>query len=69
MEKDFLTTAEVGERLGVQAAHVTRLVKRGLIPHIRNGRRIAIPRVAWETFVAQKAADALDSIREGAVHA
>ena len=66
--KDFLTTQDVGERLGVGVAHVQRLVKQGQLPHVRNGRRIVIPRPAWEAFVASRSADALASLKEG-IHA
>ena len=62
--KDFYTTAEIGERMGVHARHVTFLIKQGRLPFIRNGRRIAIPRPAWEEFVACKSAEALAALKD-----
>jgi len=62
--KDFFTTQDVSEKMGVCVAHIVRLVKQGRLPHIRNGRRIMIPRPAWEAFVASLSADALASLKE-----
>ena len=67
--KDFLTTADIGERMGVGIAHVQRLVKTGRLPHVRNGRRITIPRPAWDAFLAQQSATALAALKEGESHA
>ena len=62
--KDFLTTADVGERLGVGIGQVQHLVKMGRLPYIRNGRRIVIPRPAWDAFVAERSAEALAALKE-----
>jgi len=67
--KDFLTTDEVGERLGVSRQHVARLVHRGGIPAVRSGRLIRIPREAWEQFVASQTVAALASMKEAPGHA
>ncbi len=61
--KDFLTTADVAERLGVGAAQVLKLVGQGRLPYVRNGRRIVIPVPAWEAFVAQRSSDALAALK------
>lgn len=40
-----LTPAETAEALGVSVAHVYRLIRRGVIPATRLGRRLAVPSV------------------------
>ena len=67
--KDFLTTAEVGERLGVTGGHVGRLIKMGRLPFVRNGSRLVIPKPAWNAFVAERSAEALAAVKEGEAHA
>ena len=62
--KDFLTTADVGERLGCGIAHISKMVKAGRLPHVRNGRRIVFPRPAWEAFVAAQSETALAALKE-----
>lgn len=62
--KDFLTTGDVSERLGVGIAQVQRLVHQGRLPAVRNGRRIVFPRPAWDAFVSRQSAEALASMQE-----
>ena len=64
--KDFLTTGDVAERLGVGRAQVRKLVMQGRLPHVQNGRQIVFPRPAWEAFLAQQSASALQSVKETA---
>ena len=66
--KDFLTTADIAEKMGVGIAQVQRLVNAGRLPHVRNGRRITIPRPAWDAFLAQQSAIALAALKEGENH-
>ena len=60
--KDFLTTADVGEKLGVGVAQVSYLVKHGRLPHVRSGKRILFPRPAWEAYIAAQSAAAMASL-------
>ena len=62
--KDFLTTEDVGARLGVGIAQVQKLVHQGRLPFVRNGRRIVFPRPAWEAFLVQQSEAALAAMRE-----
>lgn len=41
-----LTPAEAAETLGVSKAHLYRLIKRGVVPAKKLGRRLAVPSVA-----------------------
>ena len=59
---DFLSTSEVGERLGVTGRRVQELIKAGRLPAVRHGRCYRIPRPAWETWLAQQSAAALASV-------
>lgn len=61
--KDFLSTAEVGERLGLTAQRVADMAKQGRIPSVRHGRCIRIPSRAWEQFVAEQTAAAMAGMR------
>lgn len=64
--KDFLSTAEVGERLGVTAQRVAELANAGRIPSVRHGRCIRIPARAWDEWVAQQGHAALNGMKEKA---
>lgn len=66
---EFLTTRQVGEKLGVTAQQVNNLVNQGRLPAVRHGRCIRIPRAAWEAWLAQQNADALASMNRGEAHA
>lgn len=67
--KDFLETRDIVERLGIGTRQVQRLARAGRIPHVRNGRRIRVPLLAWEAFVAQQSAEAMSALKKGETHA
>ncbi len=46
-----LTAAEAAEALGVSRAHIYRLIKRGVVPARRLGRRLVIPMIAIERLL------------------
>lgn len=62
--KDFLETQDIAERLGIAVRQVQRLARQGRIPHVRDGRKIRVPRVAWEQFVAEQADAAMAGMKE-----
>lgn len=69
---DFLSTAEVGERLGVTGRRVLELAKLGRIPFVKHGRSIRVPRAAWERFVEAQTEEALAGMsggKNGGAHA
>jgi len=45
-EKLVLSVPKAGELIGISRAHAYLMVKRGLIPVIRLGRRIIVPKSA-----------------------
>lgn len=64
MESDTISTEEVAERLHISLAYVYRLVNEGRIPVIRLGRRVIIPRAAWERWFEAQVNDALKRCSE-----
>ena len=65
---DFLSTSEVGERMGLTARRVQTLVKMGKLPAVRHGRCIRIPTRAWEQFLEAETQKAMEGMKEE-VHA
>lgn len=63
---EFLSTTEVGERLGVTRRQVQKMMRAGRLPYVRDGRLLKIPRRAWEQFLDGRAEDALSKIKEAA---
>ena len=61
-ESDFLPAAEVGDRLGVSTRRVYQLAHARLLPCVRRGRRILIPRLAFEQFIQHQNRLALGSL-------
>lgn len=62
--KEFLTSEEIGGRLGVSRQQVARLVKRGRLPAVKSGRCIRVPVAAWEQFMANQTAAALAAVKQ-----
>ena len=62
---DFLSSAEVGERLGITARRVQALVKLGKLPAVRHGRNIRFPVRAWEQFLEDETQKAMEGMQEG----
>ena len=58
--KEFLSTEDVAQRLGISRQNVVKQMKAGLLPYVRRGRCLRIPRVAWETWLASQAQAALE---------
>ena len=62
--KEFYEPAEVAERLGCSVRQVQRLARTGQIPHVRRGKLIRVPVVAWESYIASQSSRALASMQE-----
>jgi excisionase family DNA binding protein len=58
---DFMAASEAAQRLGVSVARVYQLAREERLPHVRRGRRLLIPRAAWETWLAMRCEEALRS--------
>jgi excisionase family DNA binding protein len=64
MEKPFMTVPEVARSLRLTPVRTYELLRQGRLPHIRRGRRVLIPRAAWNLWLAQQADKALASTAE-----
>ena len=53
MERDVLTVEEAAQRLGIGRGSAYEAARRGEIPVIRIGRRILVPRLAFERMLSQ----------------
>ena len=51
---DVMTVPEAGARLGLGRQAAYRMVQRGLIPSIKLGRTVRVPRVAFDALLAGK---------------
>ncbi len=52
MERDLLRPSDLSGNLGVTTGRVYQLLKEGVIPSVRIGGAIRIPRAAWDTWLA-----------------
>ena len=55
-----LTVDEVAEILRIGRISAYQAIERGEIPHVRVGRRILVPRVAFERMLSASATPAID---------
>jgi excisionase family DNA binding protein len=60
-DKAFLSVPEVARLMGLSVARCYQLVGERRLPHIRRGRRILVPRDAWQRWVTEQADRALAS--------
>jgi prophage regulatory protein len=51
---DMLRPSDLAPRLGVTTGRVYQLIAEGLIPSVRIGRAIRIPRDAWEQWLKEQ---------------
>jgi len=51
--RETLTVNEAAEALGICRNGLYRLVRQGVIPHLRLGRRLLVPRAAFEEMLRQ----------------
>ncbi len=62
-ESAFLTVHELAIAIGLSEGRVYALIAEGEIPTLRVGRRIRVPRAAFDRWLEQQAQLALDSLR------
>jgi excisionase family DNA binding protein len=61
-----MSMAEVARLLAVTPERVRQLARAGLVPYIRRGRRVLVPREAWTRWLAAQADRALAAAQETA---
>lgn len=65
-ETSLLKVPEIAADLGVSTGRVYQLISDGVIPAIRVGGAIRIPRSAWEEWLRQIGNEALGSLQSDA---
>ncbi len=66
--KQFLTSKDVAEQLGVTPMQIHRLVKIGRLPFVKHGRCYRFPLQAWQAWLEGQSREALANVR-GMSHA
>lgn len=61
-ERPFLTVRDVAELLERSEPRIYQMIAAGEIPATRLGRRILIPRAAMDTWLEEKAREALAAV-------
>ena len=57
--RDLLRPSDLAPRLGVTTGRIYQLIAEGLIPSVRIGRAIRIPRDAWEQWLKEQSRRAI----------
>lgn len=52
MQTEMLRPSDIASGLGVTTGRVYQLLKAGVIPSVRMGGSVRIPRAAWEAWLA-----------------
>ena len=58
-EIEMLRPADIARRLGITSSRVYQLIAEDVIPSVRVGGAIRIPRAAWETWLQTRSQEAL----------
>jgi excisionase family DNA binding protein len=62
-ERELLRPADLAPLLGVSIGRVYQLIARGLIPAVRVGGAVRVPRAAWEEWLRDRSEAALSSVK------
>ena len=60
----FLTVAQVALRLGLSERRIYQLIDKRLLPAVRLGRSVRVPRRAWDAWLENQEALALAAVQE-----
>ncbi len=60
----YMKPREVASRLGLSETRVYQMCASGILPHIRMGRAVRIPRVAFELWENNQVDQAMASVKE-----
>ena len=61
---EFLRAADIAPRLGVCPSRVYQLMQAGMLPVVRRGHAVMVPRKAFEMWLEMQNATALASVKE-----
>ncbi len=65
-EIEMLRPADVAKRLGLTVNRIYQLIADQVVPAVRVGGAIRIPRAAWEEWLRGRSEEALASLRRAA---
>ena len=63
-DRSFLTVPEVAREIGASPVRTYALISDGTIPSVRFGRRVRIPRPAFERWLAELSERALAGVAD-----
>lgn len=63
-QQELLRPSDLAPLLGVTTSRVYQLIAARVLPAVRVGGAIRVPREAWQRWVAEQADRALDSTRQ-----
>ena len=61
---EFLKAAEIAPRLGLSRSRTYGLMQAGLIPVVRRGRVVRVPKAAFEAWLIMQNTTALASVEQ-----
>ncbi len=64
MQKEMLRASDISSRLGVTTGRIYQLIAAGVIPSVRVGGAIRIPREAWERWLDDQTQRAVTGAQE-----
>lgn len=53
MARLTLSVAEAADQLGISESHAYRLIRKGVLPSLRLGARIVVPKVALREYLGR----------------
>ncbi len=53
-DKEVLRPADVAPLLGISTGRLYQMIRAGIIPAVRIGRALRIPRAAWESWLEEQ---------------
>jgi excisionase family DNA binding protein len=65
--RELLRPLDIASSLGLTTGRIYQLITAGVLPHVRVGRTIYIPRQAWEQWLKERSSDALSAIGNAVV--
>lgn len=68
MTTEMLSPSHVGDKMGLTPQRVRQLIADGVFPHVRIGRRIYVPKAAWDSWLKDQTDKAMAAIADVAVY-
>lgn len=62
VEKNFLRPADVAGYFGVKPSRIYKMIAAGLLPYVKIGRSIVVPKSAWDAWLKDQADQAQQAV-------